>query len=84
METHTLLAAFGLPVAPALSADTLKEALVAAKRLGYPVSLKSNEPEQADGGAGAAGLRPPARRPNADPRMGSTSGRCREGAGVRR
>ncbi len=46
METHTLLAAFGLPVAPALSADTLKEALAAAKRLGYPVSLKSDSAEQ--------------------------------------
>jgi acetyltransferase len=48
MEAHTLLAAFGLPVASALGADTLNEALAAAKRLGYPVSLGSDVAEQAD------------------------------------
>ncbi len=53
METHTLLAAFGLPVAPAESADTLAEALAAARRLGYPVSLRSAA------GASAAGLPAP-------------------------
>ena len=42
METHTLLSAFGLPFAPAMSADTLAEALSAARRLGYPVTLRSN------------------------------------------
>jgi acetyltransferase len=41
-ETHTLLATFGLPVAPAVRADTLNEALAAARRLGYPVSLRSD------------------------------------------
>ena len=42
METHTLLVTFGLPVAPAESADTLAEALAAARRLGYPVMLRSD------------------------------------------
>ena len=42
METHTLLAAFSLPVAPAAAADTLAEALAAARRLGYPVTLRSD------------------------------------------
>ncbi len=44
METHTLLASFGLPLAPALAADTLSEALSAARRLGYPVTLASDAP----------------------------------------
>jgi acetyltransferase len=43
-ETHAVLAAFGLPVAPASAADTLSEALAAARRLGYPVSLDSDAP----------------------------------------
>jgi acetyltransferase len=43
-ETQTLLGAFGLPVAPATAADTLSEALAAARRLGYPVSLASDAP----------------------------------------
>jgi acetyltransferase len=43
-ETHAVLSAFGLPVAPALAADTLNEALAAARRLGYPVSLASDAP----------------------------------------
>ena len=42
IETHTLLSTFGLPVAPAKSADTLAEALAAARRLGYPVTLRSD------------------------------------------
>ena len=41
-ESHTLLATFGLPVPPMLSADTLAEALNAARRLRYPVTLRSN------------------------------------------
>jgi len=44
MEMHTLLATFGLPVAPAASADTLSEALANARRLGYPVTLGSETP----------------------------------------
>ena len=43
-ETHAVLAAFGLPVAPASAADTLSETLTAARRLGYPVSLLSDAP----------------------------------------
>jgi acetyltransferase len=39
-QAHRLLRAFGLPVEPAESADTLKEALAAARRMGYPVTLK--------------------------------------------
>ena len=39
-QTQRLLRAFGLPVEPAEPADTLKEALAAARRLGYPVALK--------------------------------------------
>ncbi len=45
METHTLLTTFSLPVPPAASADTLAEALVAARRLRYPVTLRSNTSE---------------------------------------
>jgi acetyltransferase len=44
IEAQTVLATFGLPIAPAFAADTLSEALAAAKRLGYPVSLKSDAP----------------------------------------
>jgi acetyltransferase len=47
METQNVLATFGLPVAPALSADTLNEALAAGRRLGYPVSLRSDSAELA-------------------------------------
>jgi acetyltransferase len=39
-QTQRLLRAFGLPVEVAVPADTLKEALAAARRLGYPVALK--------------------------------------------
>jgi len=47
METHALLMSFGLPVAPALAADTLSEALTAARDLGYPVTLASDAPADA-------------------------------------
>ena len=40
-ETQAVLAAFGLPAPPESAADTLSEALAAARRLGYPVSLVS-------------------------------------------
>ena len=40
IETHTLVAAFGLPVPQAVSADTLAEATAAARRLGFPVTLR--------------------------------------------
>ena len=40
METHTLLTAFGLPVPRLESADTLTEATAAARRLGFPVTLR--------------------------------------------
>ncbi len=45
MEVHTLLSVFGLPVAPAESADSLAEALAAARRLGFPVTLRSDTDE---------------------------------------
>jgi acetyltransferase len=44
LQTQGLLASFGLPVLPAEAADTLKEALAAARRLGYPVVLKLDAP----------------------------------------
>ncbi len=44
LQTQQLLAVFGLPVAPAEAADTLKEALAIARRLGYPVTLKLDAP----------------------------------------
>ena len=47
MEVHTLLSVFGLPVAPATSADTLAEALAAARRVGFPVTLRSDTGESA-------------------------------------
>ena len=40
LQTQLLLSAFGLPVPPADAADTLKEALAIARKLGYPVTLK--------------------------------------------
>jgi acetyltransferase len=43
-ETRAVLAAFGLPVPPGSTADTLSEALATARRLGYPVSLTSDDP----------------------------------------
>ena len=45
METHFLLSTFSLPVAPAKSADTLAEALAVARRLGYPVTLRTSTTE---------------------------------------
>ncbi len=39
VEAHALLAAFGLPVPRTEPADTLKDALAAARRIGYPVRL---------------------------------------------
>src|SRR5206468_12033346 len=44
LQTHQLLSAFGLPVTRADVADTLKEALIAARKLGYPVTLKLDAP----------------------------------------
>jgi acyl-CoA synthetase (NDP forming) len=40
-ETNTLLSTFSLPVAPAVLAGTLAEAIAAARRLRYPVTLRS-------------------------------------------
>jgi acetate---CoA ligase (ADP-forming) len=39
-----LLAAYGLPVARAERASTLEDALVVAERIGYPVAVKTAEP----------------------------------------
>jgi len=44
IETQQLLAAFGLPVAPAALALTLAEAREDARRMGYPVSIKLDTP----------------------------------------
>ncbi|MEP7183344.1 MAG: GNAT family N-acetyltransferase [Betaproteobacteria bacterium] len=44
LQTLQLLAAFGLPVLPAEPAETLHEALAAARRLGYPVGLMLDAP----------------------------------------
>ena len=44
IETHQLLAAFGLPIAPAALAATLEEAQADARRMGYPVSIKLETP----------------------------------------
>jgi acetyltransferase len=44
LQTQRLLSAFGLPVAQADVADTLKEALAAARKVGYPVTLKLDAP----------------------------------------
>ena len=51
METHALLSAFGLPISPSKSADTLAEATAAARRLGYPVALRLASDESTDAGA---------------------------------
>jgi acetyltransferase len=61
METYTLLTTFSLPMARAASADTLAEALAAARRLGYPVTLRSDTSE--------GGPRPAARERLRDGRM---------------
>ena len=44
LQTQQLLRVFDLPVTRADAADTLKEALVAARKLGYPVTLKLDAP----------------------------------------
>ena len=44
LQTQKLLSVFGLPVAPADVADTLKEALAMARKVGYPVTLKLDAP----------------------------------------
>src|SRR4029450_12167094 len=44
LQTQQLLSVFDLPVARADAADTLKEALAAARKLGYPVTLKLDAP----------------------------------------
>ena len=75
METHTMLASFGLPVAPAVAADTLSEALTAARRLGYPVRLASDAPSGCRGGRGPDHRRASARWPNAHARVGQAAGR---------
>lgn len=45
LESRALLAAFKLPVMPALDARSANEALVAAESLGFPVALKINSPQ---------------------------------------
>jgi len=49
IETNTLLSTFSLPVAPAVLAGTLAEAIAAARRLRYPVTLRSAARESAPG-----------------------------------
>jgi acetyltransferase len=44
LQTQQLLATFGLPIPPAAAADTLKEALAVARKIGYPVTLKLDAP----------------------------------------
>ena len=44
LQTQKLLTVFGLPVTPADVADTLKEALAVARKVGYPVTLKLDAP----------------------------------------
>ena len=44
LQTQQLLSTFDLPVTRADVADTLNEALVAARKLGYPVTLKLDAP----------------------------------------
>ena len=75
METHVLLSSFGLPVAPAESVDTLAEALAAARRLRFPVTLRS------DPGGSASGLPAPAVRERLrDGRMLARAGGAMPGA----
>jgi acetyltransferase len=75
MEAHALLTTFGLPVAPAESADTLTEALAAARRLGYPVTLRSDE-----GAAAADPAAPLSRERLRDRRMLTRAWAARVGA----
>jgi acetyltransferase len=44
-EARAVLAAFGIPVQPAIAARDADEALLAAESLGYPVALKINSPD---------------------------------------
>ena len=44
LQTQQLLSVFDLPVTRADAADTLKEALAAARKIGYPVTLKLDAP----------------------------------------
>src|SRR5690606_17635866 len=44
-ESKALLSAFGVPVAPALEADTANQALVAAATVGLPVAMKIHSPD---------------------------------------
>ena len=83
MEAHALLSMFGLPVAPAESADTLAEALAAARRLGFPVTLRSERGGSAPVPPAPARARTPARRPDADTRMGRHARRTRQPAPAR-
>ena len=80
MEVHALLSVFGLPVAPAESADTLAEALAAARRLGFPVTLRSDTRRIRVQSAGAGCARTPARRQDADPCLGHDDRRSRQPA----
>jgi acetyltransferase len=43
LEAHELLSVFGLPMSPTEGAQTLSEALAAARRFGYPVTLALDE-----------------------------------------
>ncbi|NWF29160.1 GNAT family N-acetyltransferase [Streptomyces sp. PKU-EA00015] len=43
-DTHELLARYGIPVRPALPASDTDSAVEAARRLGYPVALKTTAP----------------------------------------
>jgi len=42
IEAHALLATFGLPVAPSEPVETLAEALASARRMGFPVTLRTD------------------------------------------
>ena len=54
METHALVSTFGLPVPRTESADTLTEATTAARRLGFPVTLRLADDSLLDAGPQAA------------------------------
>ena len=64
LQTHELLRAFGLPVARVDACDTLKEALSAARKQGYPVTLMLDAP-----GLAAKSAFPLARKNLRDGRM---------------
>jgi len=44
-ETNAVLAAFGIPVMPAIVCRSANEALIAAESLGFPVAMKINSPD---------------------------------------